>query len=469
MEREKRGQPISNYIAPGLMLLYSLVCIIIPIKADTPNIGVIYATLVASSFIYTIILFTICNHRKLDLFEPLVLVFLLHIMIFLVAPIRSIWIDDVYHKTGPYTFGGAIKGTVIAIISFILFAFAYEYKYSRVISHVNDRFDDRTSEEEINKSLAILISLVVWGIGFIAAFAFLALRGMSLSYILSLGRNGDFNDELSMNSAFSFLSVISNLTFGSWLIYYRYGRNRLLVWILFFFTTATLIVRGYRIFILVLIASPVLLRYLLRRERPKMRTILFMLIVVSVMIGVVGWSRHALRTGGTLNLSDFSFDEISNAIWGNVDIYKTYYGVVENIPKNMGFTLGSQIFGYTILLFVPRTIWPMKPQPVIKEVVAKCIGGYAALAGSAYPALGEWYHEFGMVGCFIFSIIAGNLVCKLIKLLYSEDEMDMIMYSLAFPSLIQLFIRGYTPSNFWFMVTTFVPIIVIRNLVRKRS
>ena len=270
-----REHAAKNYTLPTVLLIYSIICTIIPISFHTQEIEKAYTALVVSSWIYTILIFLVYNNRRLDIFEPYVLIALLHIMIFLVSPVRSIWIDDLEHRAGAYTFGGAIKGTIIALISFTIFTILYEICYPRVIAAKETETDENTDKTEINPSRAVIFSLVIWTIGFVSAIIFLSLRGMSLTYVLSLGQNGDFNDDLTTNSAYSFLSVVSNLAFGSWLIYYRYGKNRLLVWLLFFATIATLVVRGYRIYILIFIVSPAIYRYLILKTRPKVRSMVY--------------------------------------------------------------------------------------------------------------------------------------------------------------------------------------------------
>lgn len=47
-------------------------------------------------------------------------------------------------------------------------------------------------------------------------------------------------------------------------------------------------------------------------------------------------------------------------------------------------------------MFIPRALWPSKPEPVTRSVITTSISAYANMAGTAYPYIGEYYHEFGM-------------------------------------------------------------------------
>ena len=154
---------------------------------------------------------------------------------------------------------------------------------------------------------------------------------------------------------------------------------------------------------------------------------------------------------------------IFEAIWGNFDIYKTYYGVVSRIPSQMDYTLGQQMILYTLAIFVPRAIWPNKPQPIIRQVIAVSVNNYAAVAGSAYPALGEWYHEFGVLGCVVIAFISGRLLKRLWNLSNENSIISLMLFSIVLPSLLQVCIRGYTPTNFWMILTMVLPLFVIKS------
>lgn len=421
-----------------------------------------YFNLVASGWVYGIII-TICLLKHpIDIFEPFTIITFIHLMMYWIAPLRSIIIDDTIHKSGVNTFGGCIKGTWIAIVVYLTMILFYENTHNNESRFVFLKSYSRGFlSESFNNLSALNISYTLWIIGFGANVLYLIMRGMSLRYILSLGTSGAFNEDLAMNSAFAFISVIGNLMFAAWLFIFNFSKKRLLCWGLFVLTLLCLLVRGFRIYIVMLCLAPILYNYLRKNRRPGVMALTIALIVCLFMIGIVGWSRGAIRTNQVESLSGFSIDSITYALWGNFDIYKSYYGVIEAIPSKMNHTFGAQMIVYTLVLFVPRAIWPGKPQPILREVILNSLNSYAVKSGAAYPAIGEWFQEFGIAGCIVLAALTGFLLKKLWWLQYDRTVIGLSMYAIIYPSLLQFVIRGYTPSNFWMLITMVLPIIVI--------
>lgn len=421
-----------------------------------------YYNLVASGWVYGIVITIILLKRPIDIFEPFTIVTVLHLILYWIAPIRSIIIGDTIHKAGVDTFDGCIKGTWIAVAVYITLVFFYENSNS-IKSHlvIFKSYHRGYISGKFNSLNSLNISYFFWVIGFGANILYLVMRGMSFSYILSLGMAGNFNDDLAMNSAFAFISVIGNLMFAAWLFIFNFSKKRILCWGMFVLTLLCLLVRGFRVYIVIFCLAPILYYYIKKGKRPQILTLIFTLIVATVMIGVVGWARGAIRTNQVEGLSGFSIDNITYAFWGNFDIYKSYYGIIEAIPSKMNYTIGAQMLLYTIVLFVPRAIWPGKPQPVLREVILNSLNSYAVKAGAAYPALGEWYQEFGVIGCIVISAMVGFILKKIWHLQYDRTVISLSLYAIIYPSILQFIIRGYTPSNFWMLITMILPVTVI--------
>lgn len=412
-----------------------------------------YITLIISSFMYMIVVMGVLVRRRVDIFEPFSLITILHLMIYLVAPIRSILINDTMHKAGAYTFSGCVSGTWIAFACYLFITLFYENSKKKY---------KESNANSFNRAQAQVFSAVIWMVGFAATIVYLAMRGMSLMYMITLGGSGDFNEELTGNSSFAFFSVIANIMFSSWLMRFYLNPKSLLTWVMFFLTMSSLVVRGFRIFIVILAVAPVIFYYLMKRTRPSKKVILIILVAGMVMIGFIGWARGALRTNVALDMAAFSTESIDYAFWGNFDIYKTYYGIMDSVPKETPYTLGSQMIGYTIKMFIPRALWPSKPEPPIREVLRFAVNDYAVRAGAAYPAIGEWYHEFGVIGCIVISCFVGWILKRLWSKKESYCLSDLLVFSTILPAILQLVIRGYTPTNFWMVLTMVLPIYFIK-------
>lgn len=125
---------------------------------------------------------------------------------------------------------------------------------------------------------------------------------------------------------------------------------------------------------------------------------------------------------------------------------------------------------YSLILLIPRAIWPGKPLPQIYDIVGATYGNQAVINGVAYPNLGEYYVEFGVVGIIVCMFILG-LFCRYARNLYVKRQglsLSLVLYSLVYGALFQIIIRGYMPQNFTMMLFLLAPVILIA-IVNKRS
>lgn len=163
-------------------------------------------------------------------------------------------------------------------------------------------------------------------------------------------------------------------------------------------------------------------------------------------------------------MSSLSAELVYDIILDNFSIVKTYYGIVLNIPNEMGYTLGRQIILYTAIMLIPRAVWLSKPQPILRDVISASVTEYSARAGTAYPYVGEYYHEFGIFGVIVLSLILGKLLGRLKCYMFKSDIHSQIVYATVFPLVFQILIRGYTPSNFYMIVFVILPVIISKNM-----
>ena len=191
-----------------------------------------------------------------------------------------------------------------------------------------------------------------------------------------------------------------------------------------------------------------------------------LLFFLAILVGVVEGTRDGLRAGigmGDSISSLLNFEYIKDVLIENFSIYKTYYGIVQNFPLNMDYTYGQLMIIYTLVMFIPRGIWHTKPYPISRKVNAIAVSEYASRAGTAYPYLGEYYHEFGMLGICFFTFLFGKICRKLKNYMCYNDVHTLILYSTICPLLFQIMIRGYTPSNFYMIVFSILPIIILKR------
>mgnify|MGYP002600366856 FL=1 len=206
--------------------------------------------------------------------------------------------------------------------------------------------------------------------------------------------------------------------------------------------------------------------YIKEKKRPSVILIIALLLLLSISVGFIGGIRDDMRAGNGIGNSINSiiqFEYITSVIIDNFSIYKTYYGIVQNIPSIMNYTFGKLMFMYTLIMFIPRWIWSSKPNPISQKINEIAVSKYASKAGTAYPYLGEYYHEFGVFGIMFFSYFFGK-ICSWLKIkMYEINIHSIILYSSICPLLLQIMIRGYTPSNFYLIIFSVLPIIILKK------
>ena len=115
-------------------------------------------------------------------------------------------------------------------------------------------------------------------------------------------------------------------------------------------------------------------------------------------------------------------------------------------------------------MMIPRIIWPNKISPGAGADISQIIGINLFGTGQAYPGLGEYYYAFGVAGVIIFMALYGLIVrCIRNRYLYgARNGYDIIVFSVLLGANLQILIRGYTPSNFWYVVFSLLPVMIIK-------
>lgn len=402
---------------------------------------------------------------KLDLFEPIVLITFLYIMIFSVTPLINI-INNETLCLGVEVMGGGKKATLIYLISYIFFYTGYFYFRKKIFLHKSKESDEQLDDKTTKR--IYYTSLSIWFVCYIISTRYITLGGRSLKYILTLGLSGGVID-LEREVQIQFLAQLGYCLIPTLMYIWVYGKNNFMKLLLFFLTLSIYIMNGFRFIIVILLVATAIYHYLRKEKRPSFFKISKLLLIICTMIGVMGYARGGIRSGGDITWSDFNWEIIYKTILENFEIYKPFYGMVQAIPENYNYTLGQQ-FLYTFTMAVPRAIWPGKPLPLMRELIEASVSEYAAVAGVAWPNIGEYYSEFGVAGCMTIMLIFGALASLSMKLYIrsGRNNHNLIMYSILLPTYLQIVIRGYSPSNFYLLFFLLLPIVLIKFLFRKK-
>lgn len=403
-----------------------------------------------------------CFIKNVKLMEPITIITIIYLMFFSIAPLIDLFNDNMYffdHNV----IGGTIKATVIFILGYSSFYLGY----------VTKKIKNNTTNKPLvfkYKDFILRTNALLWIFCLLSSFLYLSSFGQNIAYILSFGLIGSVSaNNHVLNVPVSFLSIFTYAMVVPWLYLVLNAKNKLIKIIITLMTLSIYFVLGFRFILLIMIVAPLIFIYLNKKINFSITKIIFLLVILSGLFGLMGYIRGDLRRGNDVNFKNFSINDIWYAVGSNFEIYKAFYRMVEVIPDTVNYTYGKQI-SYTLVYIIPRAVWPNKPDTPLREVLGNVLGDYAVKAGTAWPNIGEYYSEFGLIGVVLIFYLLGRLAKISTKLIYSDSANihTKLAYSILYPTFVQLIIRGYTPTNFWLLFSFFVPILYF-NIIHNRS
>lgn len=412
---------------------------------------------------------------RCDLFEPLPITILLLLSIFTIAPIM-ITAKGVHTLAGVDFLGGCVKVTLVYIFSVLFFFIGYNIE-----KYPNNRLPNKKSILDIqNRKLTLFIMLIIWllciGVGILFQWK---IRGMSLSYILSLGLFGSYSLENTRSTSLNFLLNFSYSAIVPWLYFMFLSKSRFLKLGMSFVMLTLFIVCGWRNVIIVMLLSMVVLHYTSIEQRPKFKLILVTVFLGLIFMGILGAVRYNLRNGVSLSETDLTSistiaDSVTYSLETNTNIYQPFYAIAQKYPSEYSFSYGKAIFWDTLVTFIPRALWPSKPfswNNSLNTAIRVSTSDIVVLQyGMAVPSLGEFYVDFGGVGTVIISLLLGFGLKRTTKLYRGKSRsfIDLVQYSVLFGVLFVLVMRGATPNNFYYVVFLIWPNTLARFIVEKK-
>lgn len=420
--------------------------------------------LVSCNFVMYIFLLIILNKREFYIFEPITFVFFLYYMIFIFEPIRNISINNVT-EFGVNTMGGCIKATCVFIIGFSFMLIGY-YLDDHSISYHTSELE---LKEEYDISSLLRFSWLIWFVGIASFLLYNISIGRSAIYMLSFGRIGS----ASLNGrGFNILiiSVVIYISFYPLMCILIYEQSKILRLIALVITCIPLATRGFRNILVVVLSAPVIFYYIKRRKTPTLKASVALFAIFIFIFGFIGSTRGATRTGAEINLDSYHYSKGLDGMLYYFDSYKVFYGAVEQYPRYYSYTFGKQLL-YTFIMFIPRFVWSGKPEPLIREVIGRSTGPLSASSGSAWPNIGEYYTDFGIIGSILCMFILGCLLRKM-KNLYQKENASVgsiSLYCLFLPALVTIIAYGYTAGNAPQYLLMALPYLLGKNIVKKAS
>lgn len=401
----------------------------------------------------------------IDIFSPITLFTMVYVVMFYVTPIYDLLIRE-YTWFNVNLFDQSIRCSFYALIGYVCFFIAYKYRF--VINRCEKLYEKEYTESKIicfekcNSDQILLFAVIGYFVCLLANIYYLVSSGgNSVLYILTLGMMGNSGKEMTSN--IGAISMLSYALPSFTLLYVEYGKNRFLKILAFFLMFELQVARGFRFFILQIVFMFGSYYFIKEKKKPKFGQILIILTVTGIPLILMTVFRVSIRSGEGMDLAILSEDVFSDALdaafWENLRIYKNFYAIVKVVPSQTSYLYGAQTILYTAIMMIPRAIWPNKPgnPGTIAQEIA--LGKSAVLGGSAYPALGEYYYDIGLLGIVLWMSIFGSFLSRI------EDryrykavtKVDLMVFCTVLGNVLQFVIRGYMPSNFWMLVFCIIP------------
>lgn len=424
-----------------------------------------YFCLLCCHIFMCIILFNIVSKNKYYIFEPIVFVFFMYYMIFVFTPIYNIFIDnmDVF---GTNTMSGCVKATVIFSVGFIALVLGY---YSKIyISDGNKKYLDGPKESLViyKKNSLLIYSYIVWCGAAGIYLLYNMMTGRNILYMLSFGFLSQGLRETE-NYSVDFLSMIIYCSFFPMMNILIYGKSRVLKILVFFITCVPVATRGFRSVLIIPLLAPFIYHYLKKKENPKVRVLVIVLFLIFFMLGFIATTRGSMRVGSGLDIEGYSY---SDGLEGALDYfgsYKAFYGAVTKYPSIYPYTFGRQIL-YVVIMYIPRAIWPGKPGALIQEVIGNSTNEIARESGFAWPNIGEYYTDGGVIGVVVIMFILGIILKKMKNMYERASNAYIIAYSILLPALIPIIAYGYTAGNLPSIIFMLLPFWGQRFFVKRQ-
>ena len=406
------------------------------------------------------------SNYDFSIFDPMWILSFMYLMMYFITPIYDLVIGNhTWYGYSLLQYG--VKSSIIALLGYISFYFVYSNDFIiRRNKLVETQNDEGVDSPGYDRDVSIPLILVIYGVCFVAnAFYMIKYYGMSLQALLSFGLLQ--GEEVSATSSeIGFISMLSYSLPTVTLLYFEYGKSKALKVILFVPMFIMQVTRGFRFLVIQIIITFVSYYYVRMKKKPKISSLLAVFAVLMVFVLGMTIFREAMRWGGDVDLASVNstrlqeaFDE---AIWDNFRIYNNYYGIVGAIPSRYGYVYGREIIIGTIVMVIPRILWSGKISSSANAGLKAIIGPNIA-SGQASPNISEYYYACGTLGVMICMGVYAAVMKKAKNKMKSDDPLDIMIFSVLLGANIQLIIRSYTPSNFWYVIFALIPIWIIKQ------
>lgn len=460
----------------GGLLITVLVCLVLAFLAfwaaclalvgNDQNMQAAFAALAIEGAFFALVIFIKYGKSGIYCFEPFTMVTLVMVLVYFIAPLFQFAAGSTT-RYGVDVSGNCLQGTLYVMIGYFAFFLLYEHGLWR-----KDRRREcppsylQIKEPDVGKLLRWAYAM--WFLAYCLNIFYYKIKGFDLVYIITGGLTGGETNDL-VEDSLAFLAYMKFIMLGSWMMIYAYGANRLVKGVTFVLMLLCMFLGGGRATLMIGILAPIVFSFARRKKSPKFSSVAISCGALVLLFAFMQVARVGLRTGVGLDMSGITLDELFNPFYAEIDDFKAFYVLFDVVPEKHGFLLGSEMIIYSLVFLIPRAIFPGKPEPAVHDIIALGLGNQAAINGVAYPAIGEYYIEFGLFGVVVCMAIFGS-VCRHLKKCYLANEnksLALMAYSVIYPSLMTFVIRGYFPQVFSMTLFMLGPLFVFWVLLKS--
>lgn len=454
-----------------LVLYLALFALLYPVGAHAVYVRV-YLACFLSVFAEILILMLYRRRFGFDLFDPIYFISVIYGMMYFVTPAYDISVGN-YLWFGYDLFGTGVRATAYALLGFAAFVAVYSFGFRRSGDAPALREPVPEQEEMGRANVGVILAMFLFC--FVANMYYLTRNGSSWLYVLSLGVLNAGEQTQKVTADIGFLAMFSYSLPATVLLYWEYGASKPLKWLLFALMLVMQVARGFRFFVVQIFITFLAFVFLRRGSRPRAGTLLGVVALAIVPILLMTLFRNAFRAGTAVDYASVlttdlqkAFDEV---FWFNFRIYHNFHALIAKVPSRYPFVYGRQIIVGTAIMLIPRILWPGKLTSGAGEPIWIIIGSRLKGTGQALPNLGEFYYALGVAGILICMAVYG-LWMRHVKRRYldgSTRPMDLIRFSILLGVNLQIIIRGYTPSNFWYVIFSLLPVWIFGFVTRSAA
>jgi hypothetical protein len=130
---------------------------------------------------------------------------------------------------------------------------------------------------------------------------------------------------------------------------------------------------------------------------------------------------------------------------------------------SQNYLLGKSLFIYPITIFIPRVLFPCKPNSLGDDFVVKHVGKGGQ--GYAFSPVTEFYINFGLFAPFFFTFLI-SILFKYIS--DKEFAISNLLFLTLIPDFFRSEISGFIYQLFFYSFF-FILIIILKNIIIHKN